>query len=281
MESDATSTATFKSSTARACDHYFTLNLGFEKMKHNPQGITTALQLYFSGESLRNTQKALKLLGVQVSHQTIYKWIAKYTRLMQAYVESIKPEVSGTWRADEMYLKIKGDPKYLYALLDDQTRYWIAQQVGGDKWHVLEATQTSKTLFSQGEELMGRKPQLLITDGLPAYRVACRKLWWTQKNPRIKHIRHITFKGDYNNNKMERMNGEIRDREKVLRGLKKEDSPVLKGYQLYHNYFRPHEGLDGKTPAEMTGIQIQGENKWVTVIQNASRKKGKLGAGSS
>ena len=40
-------------------------------MKHNPQGITTAMQLYFSGESLRNTAKSLELLGVNVSHQTI------------------------------------------------------------------------------------------------------------------------------------------------------------------------------------------------------------------
>ena len=39
-----------------------------------------------------------------------------------------------------------------------------------------------------------------------------------------------------NNNKMERLNGEIRDREKVVRGLKKEDSPLLTGYQIYHNY---------------------------------------------
>lgn len=46
----------------------FYLNIGFEKMKHNPKAITTAMQLYFSGESLRNTMRPLKLLGVQVSH---------------------------------------------------------------------------------------------------------------------------------------------------------------------------------------------------------------------
>jgi hypothetical protein len=36
---------------------------------------------------------------------------------------------------------------------------------------------------------------------------------------RTEHIRHIRLAGDYNNNKMERLNGEIRDREKVMRGL--------------------------------------------------------------
>jgi hypothetical protein len=32
-----------------------------------------------------------------------------------------------------MFLKVKGNPKYLYALLDDETRFWIAKEVAGDK----------------------------------------------------------------------------------------------------------------------------------------------------
>jgi hypothetical protein len=42
---------------------------------------------------------------------------------------------------------------------------------------------------------------------------------------------------------METLNGEVRDREKVMRGLKKVDTLILKGYQLFHNYMRPHEGV--------------------------------------
>ena len=45
----------------RDCHHYFTVNIGFERMKHDPHAITTAMQLYFSGESLRNTMKSLRL----------------------------------------------------------------------------------------------------------------------------------------------------------------------------------------------------------------------------
>jgi hypothetical protein len=70
---------------------------------------------------------------------------------------------------------------------------------------------------------------------------------------------------------MERLNGEIRDTEKVMRGVKKMDTAILTGYQLYHNYFRQHEGLNGKTPAEIAGIKIEGENKWITLIQNATK----------
>ena len=56
----------------RQCNRYFTINLGFEKMHATPQMITSALQLYFTGESFRNVQKFLKLQGVKISHVDIY-----------------------------------------------------------------------------------------------------------------------------------------------------------------------------------------------------------------
>ena len=72
-----------------------------------------------------------------------------------------------------------------------------------------------------------------------------------------------------NNNIQERWNGEFRDREKTYRGLKKETSPSLAGFRIYHNFIRPHMGLQGSTPARMAGMQINGSDKWRTLIQNA------------
>jgi len=92
---------------------------------------------------------------------------------------------------------------------------------------------------------------------------------------RTEHIRHIRLAGDWNNNKMERMNGEIRDRERCMRTLEKSDTPILSGMQIFHNFIRPHQALKGKTPAELAGIKVNGENKWLTIIQNASRKNAK------
>jgi putative transposase len=247
----------------KSCGKRFSVNVGFEGMKASPQVITSAMQLYFTGESLRNVQKFLKLQGVQISHVSILKWIKKYVRLMTDYLEKIRPQISDTWRADELYLKVKGDMKYLFAVMDDETRYWIAQEVAESK-----EKHNAKRLFIQAQKLMHKQPQNLITDGLHVYSVAS-----DQAFPNTEHVRHVRFQGDMNNNKMERMNGEVRDREKVMRGLKRTDTPILKGYQLFHNYIRPHEGLDGKTPAEVCGIKVKGENKWKTLIENASRKR--------
>jgi transposase-like protein len=128
-------------------------------------------------------------------------------------------------------------------------------------------------LFQLGEKVTQKKPMTLITDGLPAYHDAFNKEFWTMKKPRPEHINAIKLSGNMNNNKMERFNGEIRDREKTMRGLKINDTPILTGYQIYHNYIRPHEALDGKTPSEACGVQIKGHDKWKTLIQNASQKK--------
>jgi len=55
-----------------------------------------------------------------------------------------------------------------------------------------------------------------------------------------------------------------------MRGLKVNDTPILSGMQVYHNFIRPHEALKGKTPAEACGIEVKGQDKWKTLIQNAS-----------
>jgi len=247
------------------CNRTFSVNLGFERMKHNPQAITTAMQLYFSGESLRNTARSLRLLGSEVSHQTVYNWIEKYTELMTKYLDKITPQVSDTWRADELFLKVKGSMKYMYAMMDDQTRFWIAQEVADTK-----NSADIRPLFKQAKAIANKNPRTLITDGAPNFHEAFVDEYWTSKLAnRPEHIRDIRFDGTVHNNKMERMNGEIRDRERVMRTLEKPDSPILDGYQIFHNYVRPHMALNGKTPAEEAGIIIKGQNKWLTIIQNA------------
>jgi len=242
------------------CKRTFSVNVGFERMKHNPQAITTAMQLYFSGESLRNTQKSLRLLGVQVCHRTVYKWIQKYSELMQAYADKIRPNVSSTWRTDEIYIKVKGDQKYLFALMDDETRYWISQQVADHK-----GTSNIRPMMQEAKEITRKEPSTIISDGAQNFGIAIG-----HEFPAAKHTREITLAGTVHNNKMERMNGEIRDREKTMRGLKTKETPILTGLQIFHNFIRPHAGLNGSTPAEKAGIEIKGENKWKTLIENAS-----------
>lgn len=122
------------------------------------------------------------------------------------------------------------------------------------------------------KELAGKKPDVLVTDGLRAYHDAWLQEYRTNKQvDSTVHIRNITLAGNHNNNKMERLNEEIRAREKVTRNLKTDNSPILTGYQIFHNYMRPYEALGGRTPAEVAGIRVEGANKWITLIQNTKQ----------
>lgn len=269
MVYDITNVATFKNMNAENVGNISQLIWDLRKCMQHPQSLHL-LQLYFTGESFRNVQKFLKLQDVNINHNTVHRWTKKYVILIKAYLEKITPKVSDAWRADELYVKIKGDPKYLFALMDDQIRFWIAQQVADTKY-----TSNVRPLFVQAKEIAQKRPNTMITDGAPNCADAFTKEFFMIANPRTRHISHIRLQGDHNNNKMERMNGEVRDREKVMRGLKIPDTEILPGYQIYHNYFRPHEALKGKTPAEKCGIIIEGENKWITLIQNAKKEQNK------
>ena len=246
------------------CGRQFSLNIGFEHMKHDPKAVTTAMQLYFSGESLRNTTRALELMGTHVSYVTVYKWIGKYTELMQKYLDRITPEVSDTWRTDEIFLKVRGNLTYLFSMMDDETRFWISSMVADHK-----GVSDVRPMYQEAKEITGKTPKLLISDGAENFHKAFNKEFYSNKQT-SKHISHIHLTRDMNNNKMERLNGETTDREKIMRGLKTKSTPILKGYQLYHNYIRPHEALNWKTPSEVAGIKVEGSDKWMTLIQNAS-----------
>ncbi|MFB3888106.1 MAG: DDE-type integrase/transposase/recombinase [Candidatus Bathyarchaeia archaeon] len=52
---------------------------------------------------------------------------------MRDYSEKSVPAVGDTWRADEVYVKVKSDVKYLFAVMDDETRFLIAHEVAETK----------------------------------------------------------------------------------------------------------------------------------------------------
>jgi transposase InsO family protein len=51
---------------------------------------------------------------------------------------------------------------------------------------------------------------------------------------------------------VERLNGTVRERNKVMSGLKDKGttSTMMDGQRIYYNFIRPHMALNGKTPAE-------------------------------
>ena len=113
----------------------------------------------------------------------------------------------------------------------------------------------------------------MVTDGLQSYKKAFRSQFFTLGNPRSEHIQGNTFQDKVNNNILERLNGSVRERTKVMRGMKKMETAtaVMNGYKNYYNYVRPHQGLDGATPSEKAKIDLKlDRNKWLSLIRQAS-----------
>ncbi len=88
--------------------------------------------------------------------------------------------------------------------------------------------------------------------------------------PRL--IQGVGIQGRVNNNRIERYHGEIKERTKVQRGEQDEETSkvLLKGMKDYHNFIRPHSALEGKTPAEVAGLNLGlGEQKWENLLRQS------------
>ena len=75
-----------------------------------------------------------------------------------------------------------------------------------------------------------------------------------------------------NNNRVERLNGTLRERTKVSRGWKSGKTPIAEGQRIHYNFVKPHMGLEGKTPSEASGIKMEdSENKCMALLRNAKQ----------
>ncbi len=253
------------------CERTFIANFGFERKQFDENIITVALQMYYSRMSVRDISNHYEMLGIEVSFKTIYNWIEKYSKMTSTYLNEIIPRVGDWFRADEVWVKINGSQNYLFASMDDDTRYWLASDIADNKFQ-----HDADNLLHLTKLQAGKTPKHFITDKLPAYMTSSKKVF----GKKTQHTANAGIRSKKtgqnfhpSNNKMERLNGEIRDREKVFRGLKKMDTSVLDGMRVYYNYTKKHGALKGQTPAESAKIIVDGKSKWKTIIQNASLHK--------
>ena len=98
---------------------------------------------------------------------------------------------------------------------------------------------------------------------LASYRQALPRAFPTRK---VKHTVSQGIRAEINNNLSERLQGTIRDRDKTLRGLKGRNTGQAygDGLALHYNYFRPHEALNDRRPAEAAGAELP-FNSWSDV----------------
>lgn len=247
------------------CGKTFVANPEFRGLSTEPKAIVLCLDLYFKGLSLRKIKSTLKqFYEVQVTHETIRRWKNRFMKQINEYVESYKPEIKGSWHMDETKVKTKKGWLWIWNSLDEETRYLVASTVSEGKG-VIEARKHFKVAKANNSEV---RPKQINTDGLQDYRRAIRKEFRTHKKETIHH-RSIGF---IENQHVERLNGNQKERLKVMRGLadRKSLDYHARDYRTFYNFVRPHQAI-GTTPALKAGVDLGlKENKWISLIKKSA-----------
>jgi transposase-like protein len=274
------------------CDYRFIVNPAFENCKASAKIITAAIDLYFKGVSTRKTAEHLKqLYNFSIDDSSICRWIMKFTRLVQPYVDGLVPKTGGVYHVDEMLLHVRKENNeqtmndneenhthkffdnhysWLWNLMDSTTRFWICSRLSQRR-----DIQAGVALLKEMKQ-RAPLPKAFVHDGLRVYDEAYQKELFTLKTPRIQNVRSISIGHQGLNSKVERLNGTMRDRETVMRGLDNADAAqeLLDAMRIHYNFIRPHQALKGQTPAEVAGINLNlGENRVEDLMRQAALKK--------
>ena len=246
------------------CKRKFVLD-HFKKFKSDGKVITLVMDLYFKGVSLRKIKDHLEqFYNLRIHHETIRRWIVRFTKLMNNYVSKLEPKLSGNWHADEQMIKSKGKWIWSWNVLDEKTRFLIANNITEGR----EITD-ARAVLNKAKRVAREKPKNITTDGLLSYEQAIKKELLSWKYPQTNHISFAGPSKKDNNNLIERYHSTFRERDKVMRGFKGlENAQVLmNGFTTYYNFIRPHTALNGLTPATVAGLGFSSGNRWLNLIK--------------
>ena len=95
----------------------------------------------------------------------------------------------------------------------------------------------ARAVFQDQKEKSGTQ-KAIVYDGLLSYDRAFRKEYFVTKNPRAKNFRSISVRNQGLNSSVERLNGAMRDREKVMRGMHSKESAqkIIEAMRIHYNY---------------------------------------------
>ena len=244
----------------RNCGRKFTAKDTPEGMRTEAEQIADSLQSFYDGLSMADIALNLeRTYNNPVNPSTVYRWLIKYTGKAIEILEPMKPEVSGIYIADETAIKINGKLHWIWDCIDRDTRFLVASYLSPNR-----GTREAKILMELAYRRTGKPPKQILTDKLSAYLDGIELVFGAD----TKHIQSTPFSGTDSTNIIERFQGTIKERTKVLRGFKSLETArfILDGFMLNYNFFRPHIALNHKTPAEVAGIKTDIKT-WEDVVR--------------
>lgn len=243
----------------KSCKRKFADNKALPRMRTPTDQISDALNMHYEGMSLNAIKRNLKQQNnYDVSDVAIYKWINRFTDDAIKATRDLHPKVGDIWVADETVLDIDGKNVWFWDIIDEKTRFLLASHVSFTR-----TTKDAETLMRKAAKRAGKIPKQVLTDKLASYLDGVELAFGGD----TEHIRSHGFTVQPNTNLIERFHGTLKDRTKVMRGLKNIESAIefTEGWLVHYNFFRPHSAIGDKTPAESAGLQSPYKN-WADVV---------------
>jgi len=94
----------------------------YSRHRFHPDVIRRAVWMYFRFNlSFRDVEEFMIERGVDLSYETIRRWVDKFGTIYAKRIKSrSEPPSSPVWHLDEVYTKINGNMVYLWRAVDDE-----------------------------------------------------------------------------------------------------------------------------------------------------------------
>ena len=253
----------------RNCKRSFCIDEGFYRMRNSNDKITQAIDLYFSNLSSRKVRNHFKRHRPDnCSHVTVLDWCRRYVLKVTNYINTLQPQLSGKFYADETEIDCEGRNNIFWVNVDWDSRYINATHYNTCTQDLEEATEFMKKI-KQSKKL----PKYIQTDAGVFYPTAFTKIFYSRyKENRVEHkIINHSKTGKYNV-RIETVFMKIKDRVDDFRGLKALwSAPILlQGIILQHNFIENHT-TTGQLSCELVGLKLDcGVNRWLGMIKLSS-----------
>jgi putative transposase len=242
----------------KSCKRKFKADDASFHAKYPAEWESSAVDMYFRGMAVADIREHLKQEhGYSPSKSVIQKWIDKYIGLASKQFRNIHPQVGDTWIADETMLDVDGEHKvWFYDIIDRDTRFLLASRVT-----LSRTTRDAEILMLDAEKRAGKKPKEVLTDQNNSYMDGIYRAFGGD----TEHVIGNPFKHKETNestSEIERFHGTLKDRTKVFRAFRDVETLIqfTDGWLVYYNYFKTHESLDDKTPAEEAHVDYKVKN---------------------
>ena len=251
------------------CGSRFSGREGFRNRRADPEKIALALGLYFRGMSVRKVAEHFRQAqGLDVSHVTVYRWGVHFGRLAAQWMDTQGARTSDRWHIDETVVNIGGDNRYLWNVLDHESRFALATHISRGR----DLTNTRLPIH-KAKRATPDRPMEVFTDGMNSYPRAVRRELSFRVGDRVisPHHRVPSIRAPESNNRIERLHGSEKERIKVMRGFDtdKGTAALMEGFRTHYNLIRTHQAL-GTTPAVAAGFPELPGFKWYELLKRAA-----------